>query len=267
MLKLIPHDYFICQGVQLRHWRLCHNIFYLTKVRLFYVLSFWLKTFIENLSQILFALKYLVKSVTNRYQGQMIIGQISLYFCWFYPLDHYLVASQRWFSIGFLKITFEIDLTCFLWETLFEVRVYLDNAFQIVFAVIVNFIQLKLKLFYLFSKILSYLSVFIRTEKIFPSLNQVLTSLLLIQLFNTIFQNCDTIFLNVKFETQHFRERQICIFFKLDQSLFEKLNFLFFILNEILWFLQILTTFDDLTGESFSVYLNLIFDTENLFVF
>lgn len=216
----IPHDYFICQGVQLRHWGLCHNIFYLRKVRLFYFLGLWLKTVIENLSQVLFALKYLVKSVTNRYQGQVVIGQISLYFCWFYPLDDYFVASQRWFSIRLLKITFEIDLTCFLWETLFEVRVYFDNAFQIVFAVIVHFIQLKLQLFYFFSKILSYLIVFIRTEKIFPSLYQVLTSLLLIQFFHTIFQNCDTIFLNVKLETQHFRERQIRIFLKFNQSLF-----------------------------------------------
>jgi hypothetical protein len=51
-------------------------------------------------------------------------------------------------------------------------------------------------------------------------LYQVLTSLLLIQFFHTIFQNCDTIFLNVKLETQHFRERQIRIFLKFNQSLF-----------------------------------------------
>ena len=98
-------------------------------------------------------------------------------------------------------------------------------------------------------------------------MNQIFAFLLLIQLFYDSFQKRNNVLLHIELKAQQFRQWQISIFFKLHKTLFEKLDFLLFILDKILLLLQKITTFDNLAWKSFCIYERLIFAKNSIFIF
>ena len=85
-----------------------------------------------------------IKGMTDSHQSQMVIGQITFGSVFLDPLDHQLVTGKGWLAVGFFKGSLEFDRAGFFLEVGLEVFVDFEDAVQIVFTVVINFVQLEL---------------------------------------------------------------------------------------------------------------------------
>lgn len=137
----------------------------------------------------------------------MIIRKVSLCLVRFYLFHQVLVACNCWFAVWSFEGAFKLNGRCFLFKIILKVLIYLNNASQIVFTIVVNFIQLKLSLFDLFLQIFFNRFTFIRPEEIFKFRLHVSVLLFFLNVSYDFLQHHDYRLLDVKLKAKRFGRR------------------------------------------------------------